>query len=347
MANRNAAVKVLWLVHLCLLAPSSVSEATWSIVGVDPRTREVGSAGASCTQFAAGIVALAPGHGVLVDQAVSNGPARRLGIEMMVSGSSPAEIIAAMSDAEVRDDFERGQLGVVTLEHSDRPAAFTGRESSAWRGHQLAPGFSVQGNVLVNEAVVAAAHRTYVAADGSPLAERLIVALEAGAAEGGDERCGDQTALSAYLVVAAPEDRLNSASRAVITPYQRSGGENPVLLLRRLYEQGDVRSVRLLPSSGEEFLWTSVFIPPLAAVLCWLLIPSLRRGSRRLGLGAFVALPPIVFGTSLVALSAAGFVTGVWREAVTLLLAANALSGALAFAVVTIALVAKDRVGPR
>ena len=204
MANRSPAMKVLPLLLLYVLTLASASEATWSIVGVDPRTREVGSAGASCTQFAAGIVALAPGHGVLVDQAVSNGPARRLGIEMMLDGASPAEIIAAMSAADVRDDFEWGQLGVVTLEHSEQPAAFTGGESSAWRGHQLAPGFSVQGNVLVSEAVVAAAHRAYVAADGLPLAERLLTALEAGAAEGGDARCGDQTARSAYLAHVSP-----------------------------------------------------------------------------------------------------------------------------------------------
>ena len=130
----------------------------------------------------------------------------------------------------------------------------------------------------------------------------------------------------------------------MVTPYQRPGGENPVSLLRRLYEQGNVRSVRFLPSSGEEFLWTSVFVPPLVAVLSWLVIPSLRRGSRRLGLGVLVALPPIVFGTSLIALSAAGFATGVWRELVILLLAANALCGALAFGFVTLVLAAKGRV---
>ncbi|BCS32657.1 hypothetical protein TBR22_A18710 [Luteitalea sp. TBR-22] len=209
--------------------------ATWSLVAVDARTREVGSAGASCTPFVAGIVALAPGRGAMVAQAMSNGAARRRGVRLLADGGSPSAIVAAISHPTFDDTFEEQQYGVVALGFFDRPAAFTGARTHAGAGHLLAPGVSVQGNTLAGQDVLTATMEAFTRSAGRPLAERLLVALEAGALRGGDRRCGAQTAQSAYLVVAAPDDPAGRPRIRHVIPGQSQGGRNPVHLLRRAF----------------------------------------------------------------------------------------------------------------
>jgi uncharacterized Ntn-hydrolase superfamily protein len=121
---------------------------------------------------------------------------------------------------------------VASLDFHDRPAAFTGTKTHEWAGQRLASGVAVQGNTLTGLEVLAATMQAFQAAPGRPLAERLLSALEAGAARGGDRRCGVQTARSAYLVVARPDDSPRAPSVRLIVPGQRAGGPNPVQLLR-------------------------------------------------------------------------------------------------------------------
>ena len=85
---------------------------------------------------------------------------------------------------------ETRQLGVVTAD--GRAAAFTGRDCLDWAGQRVGPGFAVQGNILAGEAVVDEMARAYTETVGT-LVERLVAALEAGQAAGGDKR-GQQSA---------------------------------------------------------------------------------------------------------------------------------------------------------
>jgi uncharacterized Ntn-hydrolase superfamily protein len=85
---------------------------------------------------------------------------------------------------------ESRQLGLVAAD--GRAAAFTGAECLDWAGHRVGAGFAVQGNILAGEAVVDEMARTYEETVGS-LVERLVAALEAGQAAGGDRR-GQQSA---------------------------------------------------------------------------------------------------------------------------------------------------------
>jgi uncharacterized Ntn-hydrolase superfamily protein len=220
------------------LAVSREASATWSITAVDPRTREVGIAGASCTPNVIGIAGVVPGYGVIAAQAMTNGAARERGMQMLRDGASPAEILRTVTDSTFDPVFFFQQYGVAALGHE--PAAFTGAETDAWMGHELGANVSVQGNILTGPQVVGqamAAFRAAAADSASTLADRLLLALEAGAAAGGDARCPGQTALSAFLIVAGPADRRDAQHLRLYVNGQSLGGTNPVALLRQRYDE--------------------------------------------------------------------------------------------------------------
>lgn len=240
-------MRLLRLHHRCVLSLAGVgllattapqsAHATWSIVAVDPRTGEVGSAGASCTPFVAGIVGVAPGYGVIVAQARSNMRARRQGVQMLRGGATPQAVIAAITKPTFDWNHQHQQYGVAALGSAGASRGFTGAKTRGWHGHTTAMGVSVQGNTLTGPEVV---HRTLAAFEGSssrPFAERLLLALEAGGAAGGDHRCGKQRALSAYLIVAKRGDTARDPSLKLIVPGQRRGGADPVRLLRARFDR--------------------------------------------------------------------------------------------------------------
>ena len=88
--------RVLYLLLFLLTALHFSSFATWSIIVVDPKTKEIGLAGASCTSSVYGIGAIVPGKGAIVVQAMSNGLARLQGFRMIMDGATPAAILEAI-----------------------------------------------------------------------------------------------------------------------------------------------------------------------------------------------------------------------------------------------------------
>jgi uncharacterized Ntn-hydrolase superfamily protein len=222
-----------------LLSLSTLARATWSITAVDPKTKEVGIAGASCTDFVFGIAGIAPGRGAIVAQAMSNRGAKRAGVKMLVEGASPQAVITAITKPEFDLNFSLQQYGVVALGFESKPATYTGSDTDAWKGAAHGYGVSVQGNILTDEKVVSDALAAFEAAskDGKSLADRLMAALEGGAARGGDRRCGTQKARSAFIVVAKPTDDISAPYLRINIPGQEEGGANPVKLLRRKYDQ--------------------------------------------------------------------------------------------------------------
>lgn len=219
------------------LAAAAPAHATWTIVAVDPVTREVGSAGASCTPFVAGVARLVPGRGAVVAQAQSNMAAKARASERIAAGVAPAAVIAEIANPAFDSTFAGQQYGIASLVRGGGDsAAFTGEQTPAARGHRLGPGFAVQGNVLASEAVLDATARAFTAAAGKPLADRLLRALEAGSRAGGDARCGAKTAQSAYLGVARPGDPPAMPSLRVVVATEREDGRNPVALVRRRFD---------------------------------------------------------------------------------------------------------------
>lgn len=222
----------LALIALACPAPAA---ATWTIVAVDAATGEVGSAGASCTPFVAGVAKLVPGRGAVVAQAASNMVAKAEAAKLIAGGADAAAIIAKVTDPAFDPAFVDQQYGVALLGRDGRAqsAAFTGAATAEARGQRLGRGYAAQGNILASAAVLDATAAAFETARGRPLAERLMAALEAGSSAGGDRRCPGRTAQSAYLGVAQRSDPAAMPSLRIVVGFGDEDRRNPVAEVRR------------------------------------------------------------------------------------------------------------------
>jgi uncharacterized Ntn-hydrolase superfamily protein len=92
------------------------------------------------------------------------------------------------------------QYAIISLDSTELPLTYTGTHLDDTKGSRNAKGVTVQGNVLVSENVLDKTLEVFLKANGT-LTEKLVKALEAGAKEGGDKRCGEQMARSAFVTV--------------------------------------------------------------------------------------------------------------------------------------------------
>lgn len=225
-----------------LLAPAA-AHATWSIVAVDPETGQVGGINASCVEAPYGTTLLplalgiVPDVGALAAQAALNQTTRDLAVALLGDGVAPEQVIA-MVNATDPGSASR-QYGVVTLD--SQTATFTGAANQDWAGDAEGVGLTAQGNLLVGPAVVGDALAAFEAERLEcpfTLADRLMLALEAGATQGGDDRCSlEQTALAATLQVGYPGDDPDALTLDLRIASQPEGGDNPVVLLRAAYDE--------------------------------------------------------------------------------------------------------------
>jgi len=134
------------------------------------------------------------GVGAIATQAFANTLYKRDGLAQLVDGRTASETVAALLAAD--DGREHRQVGVVDA--AGRAATFTGTECFDWAGGVHGDGYAIQGNILVGPEVVDAMRDSWLGGRDLALPERLLAALRAGDAEGGDRR-GRQSA--ALLVV--------------------------------------------------------------------------------------------------------------------------------------------------
>ncbi len=171
---------------------------TYSIVARDPATGDLGVAVQSHWFQVGPIVPWAePGVGVVATQSfveVSYGPK---GLAAMRAGKSPEEALGQLTAA----DEQRAVRQVAMVDARGRVAAWTGDKCIPAAGHATGDGYSVQANLMDKPTVWGAMAKAYEGSAGKPLAERLLAALDAAEAEGGDIR-GRQ---SAALIVVAGE----------------------------------------------------------------------------------------------------------------------------------------------
>lgn len=169
---------------------------TWSLLARDPATGELGVAvatrffavGALCPKVEGGVAAVAT-------QALLNPMLARRAMDALRAGAAePEALVAALLEADAGRDHRQFHL----LAANGRSARFTGAACVGWRGHLEGPDCSLAGNMLAGEAVLSATRDAFLAARG-PLADRMLAAMEAGEAAGGDKR-GRQ---SAALVLAS------------------------------------------------------------------------------------------------------------------------------------------------
>lgn len=172
---------------------------TWSIVAHDPNTGAFAVAvatkafavGASCPFVRAGV-------GAVSTQSMTN---RYLGpviLDGLARGLHPAAAI----EGALAGDEGSGIRQVHAVDRFGRSAAWTGRNCVEWCGSVSADGISVAGNMLAGEPTIRQTLRTWSTSDDLPMPERLMAAMQAGEAAGGDRR-GKQ---SAAMVMVTTED---------------------------------------------------------------------------------------------------------------------------------------------
>jgi uncharacterized Ntn-hydrolase superfamily protein len=202
-------------------------KSTFSIVAVDLEAGEAGCAVQS-KYFAVGAVVpwVRAGIGAVATQAAGVAIYGARALEAIERGSSPEDALAAV----LADDpgRETRQLGAVTA--GGRAAAFTGADCLDWAGHRVGAGYAVQGNILAGEAVVDEMARAYEETVG-PLVERLVTALEAGQAAGGDKR-GQQSAALVVERIGAHAETREGIDR--VCELRVEDHPEPIVELRRL-----------------------------------------------------------------------------------------------------------------
>ncbi|HET9952178.1 MAG TPA: DUF1028 domain-containing protein [Candidatus Eisenbacteria bacterium] len=218
-----AAAAVAASAALALAAPA---RATFSIVAYDSVTQEIGVAVQS-RAFSVGeaVPWVEAGVGGIATQASTNESFGPWGLERLRRGEPAPAVLQALLDAD--SGRAHRQLGVVDMK--GRSASYTGADCSAWAGHRDGPGYAIQGNILAGEAVVAGMERAFLETKGD-LADRLIAALEAGQAAGGDKR-GMQ---SAALIVGRPSDAYPEY-RTRYVDLRVEDAKDPIRELRRVY----------------------------------------------------------------------------------------------------------------
>ncbi len=283
--------KELIIAVALLLAGRSTAFATWSVIALDARTGQVIIASATCVRQAGfperkpnGArdlmdvqAVIVPGIGVAACQAgVDNTRENQMLVyRELKKGTPPPQILELLKkDANV----ERRQFGILsipnggTITDRNNRAGFNGSgnsQSSLFFGGQVGPDifYQVQGNTLLGDQVVHMAALAFTRATGT-LADRVMAAMEAADANGGDHRCNcgnnpldfvpcdNKTAHVAYIAIAEKTDEAgvthNDGKYYVyisVTDDNIKPGEsaNPVKTLRLRYNEWVRAGMRRLP----------------------------------------------------------------------------------------------------
>jgi uncharacterized Ntn-hydrolase superfamily protein len=177
--------------------------STFSLCAIDPATGQSGAAVTTRVPFVGRAVPhVRAGVGAVCTQAstvVEYGPR---GLDMLAKGVDPQTVLAEL----LKDDAQRESRQVGVIDMKGRAAAHTGKQNGNWAGSRQGKTYTVQANIMVGPEVVDAVAATFEASEGTgmPLAERMILALEAGYGKGGDRRWGNLQ--SAAIKIADPND---------------------------------------------------------------------------------------------------------------------------------------------
>ncbi|UPW00603.1 DUF1028 domain-containing protein [Halorussus gelatinilyticus] len=205
--------------------------STFSIVARDPDTEAVGVAVQSKFVSVGSVVPFASADaGAIATQSFANVAYGPDGLDLLREGKSAAEVVEALTDGD--PEAAQRQVGVVGRDGS--VAAFTGDECFEFAGDRQGETYTVQGNILENEATLDAMEDAYRETEGG-LPEKLVAALHAGNEAGGDKR-GEQ---SAALYVVKPEGGYDGKNDRWID-VRVDDHEAPIDELERVFKLYDV-----------------------------------------------------------------------------------------------------------
>lgn len=195
---------------------------TWSIIARDAS----GAFGVAVASKFFAVGALCPhgrsGVGALATQALLNPLFVAPALAAMARGEHPADIIQALTDADEGRDHRQLHL----IDQANRSAAYTGAACIDWCGHRAGDGFSVAGNMLAGPQVIDSTAKFYQDHPQLDFAQRLILALQAGEAAGGDKRGKQGAAVLVYTTEDYPALDLRVDDHA-----------EPITELLRLYDK--------------------------------------------------------------------------------------------------------------
>lgn len=195
---------------------------TWSIIARDAS----GALGIAIASRFFAVGALCPaarsGVGAIATQALVNPMYARAALDALAQGLPPARVLEEITAA----DEGRAHRQVHLVGANGRSAAYTGASCIDWCGHTAGENFSVAGNMLAGPQVIEATAQAFRTHTKLPFAERLIAALAAGDAQGGDKRGKQASALLVHTTEEYPALDLRVDDHA-----------EPIEELRRLYEK--------------------------------------------------------------------------------------------------------------
>jgi uncharacterized Ntn-hydrolase superfamily protein len=175
--------------------------STFSLCAIDPAAGQSGAAVTTRVPFVGRAVPhVRAGVGAVCTQAstmVEYGPR---GLDLLTKGLEPKEVLEQM----LANDQQRESRQVGLIDMKGQSAAHTGKNNGNWAGSRQGRNYTVQANIMVGPEVVDAVAASFEASEGSgmSLAERMILAMEAGQAKGGDRRWGNLQ--SAAIKIADP-----------------------------------------------------------------------------------------------------------------------------------------------
>jgi uncharacterized Ntn-hydrolase superfamily protein len=246
--RRSLAVVTMALaIGLSLPAPPAAETPSWapgtfSILGYDPQTGEIGGAVQSRV-FSVGSrnIWAEANVGAAVTQATGDTSYGPQALALLRKGMAPAQIVTQIWEDDP-DPFpvewsKQGRQFAV-MNAKGEYAAFTGPKSTPWAGHKSGKHVTAQGNILAGEAVVNQMVEAFEKITGH-LSQRFLAALEAGQAAGGDKR-GQQSA-AMFIVKKGGGPFLNNDT---VLRLQVDDSPEPIKELRRLVEKWAATPIR-------------------------------------------------------------------------------------------------------
>jgi len=208
--------------------------ATFSILGFDPQTGEIGGAVQSRVfSVGNGVLWAEAGVGAVATQAIVDVGYGPQGLALLKQGMNPSEVVKTIWDRDPDprpDNWSKYGRQFAVMDAQGNVAAYTGPKAPTWAGHKYGKFCSAQGNILAGEAVVTNMVKAFEETSGH-LSLRLMAALEGGQAGGGDTR-GMQSA--AMLIV--KKDGGVWLHNDVVLRLQVDDSQEPIKELRRLVE---------------------------------------------------------------------------------------------------------------
>jgi uncharacterized Ntn-hydrolase superfamily protein len=214
---------------------------TFSIVAYDPDSESWGVAVASkCLAVGHAVPWGAAGAGAVATQALANLSYGRDALALMGEGASADETVPQL----VADDPLAAQRQVGVVDAQGRAASYTGPGCLDWKGNIVDGEVTVQGNLLAGPQVIESMLAAYRAAGDEPFVNRLLQAVEAGEAAGGDRRGRQSAGLRVWRKGAAYGGSLDMA-----VDLRVDDNPEPVAELRRLVDLHDLYFCRPAPGT--------------------------------------------------------------------------------------------------